>query len=63
MNELINVAIYIAVVAFVAILLIWAVQQVVSAMGAPASLAAIGRVLIIVIATLIIIQKAVPLIQ
>jgi hypothetical protein len=60
MTGLIGALIFCAIVALVAVVVIWALDTILAAFGAPPNVAVIARVVVILIALLVILQKLLP---
>lgn len=61
MTGLISALIFCAVVALVAVVVIWALELILGAFGAPANVALICRVVVVLIALLLIVRRLLPL--
>lgn len=61
MTALIGALIFVAIVVLAAVVVIWALDQLLGALGAPPNVALIARVIVVLIALLIIINKLLPL--
>lgn len=61
MTALIGALIFCAIVALVAVVVIWALDTILGTFGAPAKVAVICRVVVILVALLVIIQRLIPL--
>jgi uncharacterized membrane protein len=61
MTGLLAVLIACLIIVLVAAIIIWAIGEVVTLLGAPAQIAQIARIVVILIAVLLIIQRLLPL--
>ena len=63
MSALIGALIFVAIVVLVAVVIIWSLDTLLAALGGPAIVAVVCRVVVILIALLVIINKLLPLVN
>jgi hypothetical protein len=61
MTALISALIFVAIVVLVAVVVIWAIETLLAALGGPPNVALICRVVVILIALLVIVNRLLPL--